>query len=112
MSIIQNVSLTMRKHKELKNMSLSDLSNELSIPVSSLQCYLKGTSDLRATTIEMLAEKMEIPVMEMVSGPAPEWKRAETILRAAREFSDLSEEKQEQGIQLFLQLVALFAKDA
>lgn len=111
MSIIKNVSLVMRKYKELNNMSLTDLSNELGIPVSSLQCYLKGTSDLRATTIELLAEKMMVPLMEMVSGPAPEWERAETILRAAREFGDLPEEKQALGIQLFLQLVALFAKD-
>ena len=109
MSIIENVSLTMQKYRELKNMSLSDLAGELGIPVSSVQCYLKGTADLRATTIELLAEKMEVPLMEMVSGPAPEWERAETVIRAAREFADLSAEKQEQGIQLFLQLVALFA---
>lgn len=111
MSIIKNVSTVMQEYKELKHMSLSELSEELGIPVSSVQCYLKGTSDLRSTTIELLAEKMEVPLIEMVSGPAPEWERAETIVRAAREFSDLSEEKREQGIQLFLQLVALLTKD-
>ena len=111
MSIIKNVSAVMREYKDANQMSLSGLSEELGIPVSSVQCYLKGASDLRATTIELLAEKMNIPLMEMVSGPAPEWKRAETILRAAREFRDLPEEKRDQGIQLFLQLVALFTKD-
>lgn len=111
MSIIKNVSTVMQEYKELKRMSLSELSEELGIPVSSAQCYLKGSSDLRSTTIELLAEKMKVPLMEMVSGPAPEWEQAETIVRAAREFSDLSEEKREQGVQLFLQLVALFTKD-
>ncbi len=111
MSIITNVSLVMRTYKELKHMSMSELSQELGIPTSSVQCYLKGASDLRATTIELLAEKMNVPLMEMVSSPAPEWERAETILRAAREFADLPEEKQERGTQLFLQLVALFSKD-
>jgi len=112
MSIIQNVSLMMQKYKELNHMSMSELSQELGIPTSSVQCYLKGTSDLRATTIELLAEKMDIPVIEMVSGPAPEQERAETIIRGAKEFADLSEEKQELGIQLFLRLVDLFSEDA
>jgi len=102
----------MRKYKDLKDMSMSELSKELGIPVSSLQCYMKGTSDLRVTTLELLAEKMHIPLMEMVSGPAPEWERAETIVRAAKEFGELPTEKQELGIHLFLQLVALFAGDA
>lgn len=112
MSIIKNVSLAMQKHKILTQMSISDLSEELGIPTSSVQCYLKGTSDLRATTIEMLAEKMEIPLIEMVSGPAPEWERAETIVRAAKEFKDLPEGKLEHGTQLFLQLVTLFTQDS
>lgn len=112
MSIITNVSLVMHTYKELKHMSMSELSQELGIPTSSVQCYLKGASDLRATTIELLAEKMNVPLMEMVSGPAPEWERAETVIRAAREFSELPEKKRELGTQLFLQLVALFSKDA
>lgn len=112
MSIIKNVSHAMQEYKAARQSSLSELSEELGIPVSSLQCYLKGTSDLRATTIEMLAEKMNVPLMEMVSGPAPEWERAETIIRAASEFSNLPAEKQGQGIRLFLELVTLFAKDS
>ena len=112
MSIIKNVSAVMQEYKKLNHMSLSDLSQELGIPVSSVQCYLKGTSDLRSTTIELLAEKMNIPLMRMVSGPAPELEWAKTILWAAREFCGLSEEKRNQAAQLFLQLVALLTKDA
>lgn len=111
MSIIKNVSIVMREYKELKHMSISELSEELGIPASSVQCYLKGASDLRSTTIELLAEKMKVSLIEMVSGPAPEWKRAETIVRAAREFCDLPEEKREQATQLFFQLVTLLAKN-
>ena len=111
MSIITNVSIAMRKYKEFMNLSLSDLSNELGIPVSSLQCYLNGASDLRASTIELLAKKTHTPLTEMVSGPTPEWERAETVLRAVKEIADLPIEKQRQCIQLFLQLVALFTTD-
>ena len=38
--------------------------------------------------------------------------QAETILRAAKEFGALPEEKREYGIQLFLQLTALFTNDS
>lgn len=109
MSIRKNVSQAIQWFKTANQLSLSALSEELGVPVSSLQCYLKGTSDLRADTIELLAEKMNIPVIEMVSGPAPGWRQAETILRAAQESSKLAPPQQERGIQLFLELVALFA---
>ena len=79
---------------------MNELAAELGIAVSSLQGYIDGT-----------AEKTHTPIAEMVSGPVLEWKRAETILRAAVEFSDFPAEKRKQGIQLFLQLVALFAKE-
>lgn len=111
MLIRENVSLVLQAYKAAHHLSLTALSEELGIPTSSLQCYIKSTVDLRADTIELLAEKMCVPLMEMISGPAPEWKRAETIIRAAREFGDLPSEQQAQGIQLFLQLVALFARD-
>lgn len=111
MSIRGNVSLAIRTYKTANRLSLSALAELLEIPVSSLQCYLKGTSDLRADTIELLAEKMSIPVIEMVSGPVPGAGQAETIVRAARELADLTEDRREHGIGLFLQLVALFAGD-
>lgn len=111
MSVITgNISLALRWYKEVNRLSMSEFAEELGIAVSSLQSYLNGTANPRLDTIEQLAAKMNIPIIEMVSGPTPEWKRAETILRAAKEFSVLSPEQQEEGIRLFLQLVALFAK--
>lgn len=112
MSIVENVSLAMQKHREITKLSIHQLSKELDLPASSIECYLKGKSDLRASTIELLAEKTKIPLIEMVFGPLPEWESAEAVARAARKFSDLPEEKRDQGIQLFLQLAALFTEDA
>ena len=110
MSIITgNISLALRWYKEVNRLSMSELAAELGIAVSSLQSYMNGTANPRIETIELLASKMNIPIIEMVSGPTPEWKRAETILRAANEFSTLTPEQQEEGIHLFLRLVALFA---
>lgn len=112
MSIMKRISIVLHWYKEVNNLSMSEFAKELGIAVSSLQGYMDGTANPRADTIELLAKKMNVPLMEMVSSPAPEWERAETILRAAREFGNLPKEKQEQGIQLFLQLVALFSQDS
>lgn len=112
MSISENISQMLQWFKAANQLSLAELSEELGIPVSSLQGYLKGTSNLRADTIELLAEKMKISVTEMVSGPTPGREQAETILRAAEEFGALPEEKREHGIQLFLQLTTLFTNDS
>lgn len=111
MSIAKNISHALRWYKEVNKLSMSELASELGIAVSSLQSYMDGTANPRADTIELLAKKMQLSVMEMVSGPAPECERAETVVRAAKAIAELPAEKQEQGIQLFLQLVALFAGD-
>lgn len=112
MSIIKNISLILHWYKESNDLTMNELAKELGIAVSSLQGYMDGTANPRMDTVELLAEKTNIPVIEMVSGPAPEWKRAETIIRAAREFSNLTEEQRKKGIQLFLDLVTLFSKIA
>ena len=109
MSIRENVSLMLQKYKAAHQLSLIAMSNELGIPPSSLQCYLKAQIDLRSDTIELLAARTGISVTEMVSGPSPEWERAETMIWAIKEISALPADRQEQGIQLFLQFVALFA---
>ena len=52
MSISENISQMLQWFKAANQLSLAELSEELGIPVSSLQGYLKGTSNLRADTIE------------------------------------------------------------
>lgn len=111
MLIQKNVSLTLQGYKAAQQISLPEMAKKLGIATSSLQCYIKGTSDLRASTIEILSDKMNIPLTEMIFGPAPEWKRAEILICASRELADLSAEQRDQGIQLLLQLVELFAGD-
>lgn len=112
MSIRENVSQAILRFKTMNQLSLSALSEELGVPVSSLQCYIKGSSDLRADTIELLAGKMGISVTNMVSGPTPAWEQAETIVRAAKIFAGLPEDRRNRGLQLFTQLVALLAEDS
>lgn len=112
MSIVKNISHALRWYKEANKLSMNELAKELGIAVSSLQGYMDGTANPRTDTIELLAEKMHLSIIEMVSAPAPECEQAETMIRAARAIADLSSEKREEGIQLFLKLVALFSGEA
>lgn len=111
MLIQENIALALRAYKAAHKISVIEFAEELGIAQSSLQGYLKGTANLRVETIELLAEKMDIPVIDMVSGTTPAWERTETIIRAARELSDLPSELQEEGIYHFLALVTLFTKN-
>lgn len=111
MSIVKNISHALRWYKEVNKLTMSELASELGIAVSSLQSYMDGTANPRADTIELLARKMHLSVMEMVSGVAPEWEQAETMVRAAKEISGLPADRRERGVELFLQFVALFAGD-
>lgn len=91
--------------------SLTELSEELDIPRTSLKKIASGCSNPRLDTLVLLSEKLGVSIAELVSGPLPGWEKAEAAVRVARMFSDLTPEQQEVGTQLFLQLVALFTKD-
>ena len=57
MSIKQNVARTIRRVKEERHISIEILAKELDITKSAVQAYLKGDSNPRADTLELLAEK-------------------------------------------------------
>lgn len=112
MSITKSMSYALRKYKAANHLSMTALAAELGIAVSSLEGYMNGTANPRAETIEMITKKMNVSMIEMVSGPAPEWRRAETMVRAAKEISGLPADRRERGVELFLRFVALFAGDS
>lgn len=112
MSITKSIAYALRNYKEANHLSMAALAAELGIAVSSLQSYMDGTANPRADTIELLAKKMCLSVIEIVSGPAPEWKQTEAMVEAAKEISGLPADRRAQGVALFLQLVALFAVDS
>lgn len=94
-----------------RRISLTELSKELDIPKTSLMHYASGKANPRLDSLEMLAEKLGVSITELVSDPSPERERAETIVRAARAFRDLTPEQQDVGVRLFLELVALFSEE-
>lgn len=95
---------------EERGKTLSELSAELDIPLSSMKNYAKGAKNLRADTIDMLAWKLGLTPAELISQLPSGWAEAETAVRAAQAFGNLTLEKQSQGIELFLKLVDLFSR--
>ena len=110
MEIRANIAETVRRVMEERGKTLSELSAELDIPLSSMKNYAKGAKNLRADTIDMLAWKLGLTPAELISHLPSGWAEAETAVRAAQAFGNLTLEKQSQGIELFLKLVDLFSR--
>ena len=62
MKIQQNIKHYLRFAMAKRNLSLTEFADELGIARSSLQCYFEGTSNPRADTIHLIAEKLDIPL--------------------------------------------------
>ena len=110
MEIRGNIAETVRRVMEERGKILSELSAELDIPLSSMKNYAKGAKNLRADTIDMLAWRLGLTPAELISQLPSGWAEAETAVRAAQAFGNLTLEKQSQGIELFLKLVDLFSR--
>lgn len=110
MEIRGNIAETVRRVMEERGKTLPELSAELDIPLSSMKNYAKGAKNLRADTIDMLAWKLGLTPAELISQLPSGWAEAETAVRAAQAFGNLTLEKQSQGIGLFLKLVDLFSR--
>ena len=110
MEIRANIAETVMRVMEERGKTLPELSAELDIPLSSMKNYAKGAKNLRADTIDMLAWKLGLTPAELISQLPSGWAEAETAVRAAQAFGNLTLEKQSQGIELFLKLVDLFSR--
>lgn len=111
MSISRNLARVLQIVKIARGLSYTEFSDELGIPKSSLAGYMKGAGNPRSDTLDMLAEKLGVPITAIVSDPLPGQEQAETITGAAKLFAALTPEQQARGMQLFLELAALFAEE-
>lgn len=110
MSISKNLARVLRIVKIARGLSYTEFSDELGVPKSSLTGYMNGTGNPRSDTLDMLAEKLGIPITAIVSDPLPGQEQAETIAGAAKLFAALTPEQQAKGMELFLELAAMFAE--
>lgn len=105
-NIAENLQRTMRERK----LSVMEFAEELGIPLTSAKNYLKGKSNPTAETISLLADKLDITPVELISGLPRGWGQAEIVLRASKEIAALPLERQEIAVRLLLELAALFAE--
>lgn len=110
MPIKKYISAAIHRYQRARSLTLREVARELDIPWASLEGYANGRANPRADTLEVLAEKLGVPITELVSGSPPGWERAETIVRAAAAVESLPPEHHEECIELFLKLATLFSK--
>ena len=103
------VSLRLQQYKDGEKISLETMAARLDLPKSSLHEYLKGRGNLRSDTIDLIVGKIGITVPEMFSDPSPSYSQAAHLVQAAGVLGGLPAAQREQGLQLFLAMVALFS---
>ena len=59
MSINKNLAKTIQRYKLDRDLSISELAEELGVARSILESYLNGTGNPRADTLELLSEKRD-----------------------------------------------------
>lgn len=108
--IQKNIAKNLRRCMRERNLSTIEFAEELGIPLTSAKNYLKGKSNPTAETISLLADKLNITPVELISGLPPGWEQAEIVLRASKEIAALPLARQEIAVRLLLELAALFAE--
>ncbi len=114
MEIRELVAKNLTRIMHQRAQSFKDFAASLNIARSSLQCYMKGATNLRSDTIEMLAERLGISPVELISEDCvPQERgaslRAERLLAAAHELSGLEPKRREKAERLLLELVEVLA---
>lgn len=111
MAIGKNIASTLLQYKRDRELTTVELATELHLAVSTTQEYLNGDGNPRADTLEMIAQRMNITVVELISSPPEGLTQTRNVIRAAKAFASLPPDKQEKGIQLFLEMIQLWSED-
>lgn len=106
MAIGKNIAAAMLRYKQLHDLSTVELAGELHLAVSTTQEYLNGNGNPRADTLELLAQQMSLPVVDLISSPPPE---VDNVARAAYDIAALPSDRRERATQLLCELVKVFS---
>lgn len=119
MELGRNLAANIRRYKLDHGLTTMELAAELHLAVSTTQEYLNGNGNPRGDTLELLAQRMGIPVARLVSPPAgtseraperpPQPPQVRHMVRAARDLAALPRDKREDGLRLIRELTELFA---
>lgn len=111
MSIQQNIANYITMVKAARNISLSDFAESLDISRAALQSYLQGTGNPSVTTINHLAQKLDIDPVALVSASfEPDQLRIIRFLLENTEWlAKLPDEKRDRLAELFFEIVLMLA---
>lgn len=107
MGIGENIAANILQYKRNHKFSTVELASELHLSVSTTQEYLNGDGNPRANTLEMIAQQMNISVIDLISSPSPGVALAQNMIHTASELAALSPAKREKGIHLFMEMIKL-----
>lgn len=68
MEIKKNVAAKLKEAMEERGLPMEEFAKELGIARSSLQNYLKAAVEIRSDTMELLSEKLNCSVHELIDG--------------------------------------------
>lgn len=70
MKIRETVAATLKTFQAQQGLSLTECADAIGIGKSSLQEYMEAKRNLRADTLDLIADKLQIPIETLVSGKA------------------------------------------
>ena len=70
--IPQNIADLLQRKRQEESKTIAEFSEEFDIPRSTLQNLMRGEKALRTDTVELIAEKLGVPLGEFVSGKPAE----------------------------------------
>lgn len=92
MNLRENFAVNMKTIFERSNHSLTEFADELSISRSSLQDILKGKSNPTLATVELIAEKLDVNPLSLLSFSEEEIQAAFSLTQLLDWLFELSEE--------------------
>ena len=66
--IPKNIASLLKKRRQEANKTMAEFSEAFDIPPSTLKGLMRGEKALRTDTVEMISEKFDVPLGELVSG--------------------------------------------
>lgn len=124
MGIGKNIAARMLQYKLDHGLSTVELAEEMHLAVSTTQEYLNGNGNPRTDTLEMIAQRMGISVIQLISPSSPvqaqpplprppqpaSLRQTRAAAHFAKELAQLPPDKREKGIRLFLEMIELWSE--
>lgn len=109
MGLQENLSAVMRAVMERQGKSLAEFSEELGISRNALYDYLRGRGNPSVSTLEHIAQRLEIDPTALLGLSALDQREISfLLLDTIQEVAELPEERRLRFAELFVEMVGLW----